>query len=118
MFDAFDILKKLPDGGIVWVEAAKDLETAKERIKQFANYKPGEYIIFSQETQSVIAMPWVAFEREVVEAAEAGERSKETKKTEKTKPPAQASAKPKTSEVIAAIVADIVRTVRHKDKRV
>ena len=26
MFNAFDILKKLPDGGIVWIEAVKDLE--------------------------------------------------------------------------------------------
>ena len=32
MFNAFDILKKLPDGGIVWIEAVKDLETARERI--------------------------------------------------------------------------------------
>ena len=42
MFDAFDILKKLPDGGIVWMEGAKDLETAHARIKLFAGGKtPG-----------------------------------------------------------------------------
>ena len=85
MFDAFDILKKLPDGGVVWVEAAKDLETARERIKQFASYKPGEYVIFSHETQSVIARPWVSFEREKVEAADAGERRKDAKKAGKEK---------------------------------
>ena len=115
MFDAFDILKKLPDGGVVWIEAAKDLETARERIKQFANYKPGEYIIFSHETQSVIAMPWVSFEREKVEAAAAGERRKDAKKTEKKKPATEPPARLKTSQVIAEIVADIVRTMRHKE---
>ena len=67
VFDAFDILKKLPGGGIVWIEAAKDLETARERIQQFAIYKPGEYVIFSQETQSVIEMPWVPFTPEATE---------------------------------------------------
>ena len=115
MFDAFDILKKMPDGGIVWIEAAQDLETARERIKQFANYKPGEYIIFSQETQSVIAMPWVSFEREIVDAADAGERRKEAKKMEEKKPATEPAAKLKTSQVIADIVAHIMRTVRHKE---
>jgi hypothetical protein len=61
MSDLFDILRKLPDGGIVWITTVKDLATARERIKVFANYKPGEYVIFSQETQSVIAAPCVPF---------------------------------------------------------
>jgi hypothetical protein len=118
MFHAFDILKKLPDGGIVWIESAQDLDTARGRSKQFASYRPGEYVIFSHETQSVIAMPWVSFEREVVEAAGAGERREETKKTEEKKRARKSPAEPKTSQVIADIVADIVRTVRHREKRV
>ena len=55
MFDGFDILRKLPDGGIVWLESSKDLETAKQRIKVFAANKPGEYVIFSQKMQTIVA---------------------------------------------------------------
>jgi hypothetical protein len=110
MFDAFDILKKLPDGGIVWIESAKDLETAQARIKLFASYKPGEYVIFCQQTQSVIAMPWVTFARRD-EGNKAG--GKTPRKKPKTQPRSQAPAKPKANQIIAEIVADIARTLRH-----
>jgi hypothetical protein len=55
MFDRFDILRKLGDGGIVWIESANDLQTAKQRIKVFAANKPGEYIVFCQVTGSIVA---------------------------------------------------------------
>ena len=55
MFDSFDILRKLADGGIVWIESASDLQTAKERIKLFAANRPGEYIVFCQITGSMVA---------------------------------------------------------------
>lgn len=109
MFDAFDILKKLPDGGIVWLEAAKDLETARERIELFATYKPGEYVLFCQETQSIIAMPWVSFAHH---KAETSSRAKPAIKR-KAKARVKSSAKPKTSEVVGKIVADVSRTLRH-----
>jgi hypothetical protein len=109
MFNAFDILKKLPDGGIVWLEAAKDLETARERIKLFATYKPGEYVVFCQETQSVIAKPWVTFSHRKVETG--SHATTAIKKRPKVR--VKSSAKPKTSEVVAKIVADIARTLRH-----
>jgi hypothetical protein len=57
MCDAFDILRKLPDGGIVWIESAKDLAAAQERVKLFAASKPGEYVIFCQDTQALVAVP-------------------------------------------------------------
>lgn len=116
MFDGFDILKKLPDGGIVWIEGTKDLESTRGRIKQIASHQPGEYVIFSHQTQSVIAGPWASFAREMAEARDARERKKEAKKTKKKK--LDARAKVKTSQVIADIVADIVRTVRQNEKRV
>jgi len=107
MFNAFDILKKLPDGGIVWIEAVKDLETARERIKLFATFKPGEYVVFCQETQSVIAMPWVSFSRQDGETVPLKTATK--KKRQRTR--ADSSAKPKAGEVVAKIVADIAPTL-------
>jgi len=57
MCDAFDILRKLPDGGIVWIESAKDLDSAQERVKVFAASKPGDYVIFCQATQALVTAP-------------------------------------------------------------
>ena len=109
MFDALDILKKLPDGGIVWIEAVKDLESARERIKLFATYKPGEYVVFCQETQSIIAKPWVSFSRQEGETITPKMATKKKSKPVRAKRPAS----PKASEVVAKIVADIARTLRH-----
>jgi hypothetical protein len=111
MFNAFDILKKLPDGGIVWIEAVKDLETARERIELMANYKPGDYVVFCQETQSVIAMPWISFSRH-----EPKRRTcpKTATKNKTKKVCLDSSAKPKANEVVAKIIADIGRTLRHE----
>ena len=109
MFDAFDILKKLPDGGVVWIESAKDLESARERIKLFATFKPGEYVVFCQETQSVIAMPWVSFSRQGGETMPLKTATK--KKRQRTR--MDSSVKPKAGEVVAKIVADTARTFRH-----
>lgn len=110
MFNAFDILKKLRDGGIVWIEAAKDLESARERIKLFATYKPGEYVVFCQETQSVIAMPWVSFSRHEAETTPV---LKTATKKQRKKVTLKSSANAKAGEVVAKIVADIARTLRH-----
>lgn len=116
MLDAFDILKKLPDGGIVWIESAKDVESARQRIELFSRYKPGEYIIFCHETQLALALPLAPFTREAVAPTDCRpkkikeERKKETKK----KPAAELSEKPKTSRVIADIVENIGRAIRHK----
>ncbi|MCU1243272.1 MAG: hypothetical protein JWO71_3998 [Candidatus Acidoferrum typicum] len=111
MWDRFDILKKLPDGGIVWVETAHDLEAARERIKLFATHKPGEYVVFSQETQAVIELPWIAYSREELK----GTDRRGPAKTKANKGFAEKStAKPKTQQVVAEIVADIARTFAGK----
>ena len=112
MFKSFDILKKLPDGGIVWIEAAEDVQTARQRIKLFAECRPAEYVIFCQKTQSVIAVPWVSFPRR---NAEPSFDPKTTVKKAKTRLPQRSSAKPKTSKIIADIVADIARTFRQPE---
>ena len=115
MLDAFDILKKLPDGGIVWIESAKDVESARQRIELFSRYKPGEYIIFCQETQAVLALPMAPFARETFAPTDC--RRKKTKqegKKEAKKKPREFSEKSKTSQVIADIVEDIGRSIRPK----
>jgi dipeptidase len=54
MCDAFDIFRKSPEGGMVWIASSKDLEAAKERIKLMAANEPREYIVFCQATQEVV----------------------------------------------------------------
>ena len=107
MFEAFDILKKLPDGGIVWIEAAESIESARERIKLFANLKPAEYVIFCHQTQSTIVVPWVPFSRSGVESLDKTETKKPESADKKTE------SAPKSPRIIAKIVAEITRTFRH-----
>jgi hypothetical protein len=120
MFDSFDILKKLPDGGIVWVEAAKDLESAKARIQLFSRYKPGQYVVFDQMTQAVLEMWQLAFVPDAVAAEDFHLYAKKTKKKETKKKPGSKTSRgtspstPKVSQVIASIVDDIHRNERRK----
>jgi hypothetical protein len=115
MLDAFDILKKLPDGGIVWIESAKDVESARQRIELFSRYKPGEYIIFCQQTQAVLALPLAPFARETFAPTDCRRKKiKQKRKKETKKKPREFSEKPKTGQVIADIVEDIGRSIRPK----
>jgi hypothetical protein len=50
-----DILKRQSDGGFVWVETASDIRTAEERISQLARVAPGEYFVFDQRSQQIVA---------------------------------------------------------------
>jgi hypothetical protein len=52
----FDVFRKDCSGKAVWVEAVTDLKTAASRLKQLAHTSPGEYFVFSQHTQQIIAM--------------------------------------------------------------
>ena len=51
---AYDILKR-DAAELVWLEAAHDLETAKSRVKEIAARSDGEYVIFDQRTQRIVA---------------------------------------------------------------
>jgi hypothetical protein len=51
---AYDILKK-DAAELVWLEAAHDLETAKDRVKELAARSDGEYVIFDQRTRRIVA---------------------------------------------------------------
>jgi hypothetical protein len=50
-----DILKRLKDGSFVWIEAVSDLRVAEERIAYLAGADPGEYFVFDQRSQEIVA---------------------------------------------------------------
>jgi hypothetical protein len=50
-----DILKRQSDGSFVWIEAVNDLRVAEERITHLADRHPGEYFVFDQRTQQIVA---------------------------------------------------------------
>jgi hypothetical protein len=50
-----DILKKQSDGTLLWIEAARDVRTAEERLTQLAGAEPGEYFVFDHNSQKVVA---------------------------------------------------------------
>ena len=50
-----DILKRQDDGGFLWIEAASDVHVAEERISKLAEKYPGEYFVFDQRTQQIVA---------------------------------------------------------------
>jgi hypothetical protein len=58
----FDILKKQNDGSFIWVEALPDLHHAEARIEDLSAASPGEYLVFDQNTQRIVAVR-VAAER-------------------------------------------------------
>lgn len=50
-----DILRRERDGSFIWMEAAQDLENAKARLEQLVGTVPGEYFVFDQRTQEIVA---------------------------------------------------------------
>ena len=50
-----DILKRERDGNFVWLEAAQDLQRAKSRLEELAQRSPGEYFVFDQKAQQIVA---------------------------------------------------------------
>jgi hypothetical protein len=50
MLAPLDIFK-MQDGAYIWKAAAESFEVAKSKVEQLAMTAPGEYMIFSQNTQ-------------------------------------------------------------------
>ena len=50
-----DILKRQGDGSFVWIEAISDVRLAEKRISELAGAEPGEYFVFDQTSQQVVA---------------------------------------------------------------
>jgi hypothetical protein len=53
--DPFDILKRHENGSFTWLESAQDLEAAEARMRELSVESPGEYFIFDQMTQQIVA---------------------------------------------------------------
>jgi hypothetical protein len=51
----FDILQKIDDLEFRWIQAVDDLQTAKARIIELQARTPGEYVVFDERTQQVVA---------------------------------------------------------------
>jgi hypothetical protein len=51
----YDIFRKDLLGTPVWMETVQDIETAKLRVTELAGRSPGEYFVFSQETQEIVS---------------------------------------------------------------
>ncbi|HEY2461618.1 MAG TPA: hypothetical protein VGI16_12460 [Candidatus Acidoferrum sp.] len=54
MIAPFDLLKREPDGNIIWIEAVADLHSAHLRLQELATASPGEYLIFDQDHQTTV----------------------------------------------------------------
>jgi hypothetical protein len=53
---SYDIFRRDAAGGDpVWVEAARDLETAKSRIIELSASAPGTYAVFSQRSGRMVS---------------------------------------------------------------
>jgi hypothetical protein len=50
-----DILRRQGDGSFVWIEAKSNMKAAEERISELASNEPGEYFVFDQRTQQIVA---------------------------------------------------------------
>jgi hypothetical protein len=50
---SYDIFRR-DSGGEVWVEAVRDLETAKGRIIELAANRPGQYLVFSHRSGRMV----------------------------------------------------------------
>jgi hypothetical protein len=51
----FDILKRHDDGSFIWLEAAQDLQAAQARLQELGAKAPGDYFVFDQKSQQIIA---------------------------------------------------------------
>jgi hypothetical protein len=51
----FDILIRHRDGSLLWVEAASNIQLAKSRLKQLCAANPGDYFVFDQTSQQIVA---------------------------------------------------------------
>jgi hypothetical protein len=51
----FDILKQTDALNFEWVEVVRGLQTAEARIRELQTRSPGEYVVFSQSTQQIVA---------------------------------------------------------------
>lgn len=52
----FDLFKRDSSGRLIWLGVADDLKAAAGRLKELASGTPGEYLVFSQQAQQMVAI--------------------------------------------------------------
>jgi hypothetical protein len=52
---SLDIFRKDIRGNPVWIDLVGDLETARRRLSQLASALPGDYFVFDQRTNRIVA---------------------------------------------------------------
>jgi hypothetical protein len=52
---SFDILLRHQDGSLIWLESASELDHARNRLQQLSTGAPGEYFVFDQRSQQIVA---------------------------------------------------------------
>jgi hypothetical protein len=51
----YDIFRRIPETGPVWIESVQGLENIKARLLHLINLCPGEYFVFDPTTARIIA---------------------------------------------------------------
>jgi hypothetical protein len=51
----YDILRRHSDGSLIWLESAAELKHARDRLQQLYAASPGEYVVFDQKSQQIVA---------------------------------------------------------------
>ncbi len=51
----YDILRRHSDGSLLWLEASSELAHARDRLQQLYVAAPGEYFVFDQRSQQIVA---------------------------------------------------------------
>ncbi|MBV8514658.1 MAG: hypothetical protein JO260_05105 [Acidobacteria bacterium] len=51
----YDILRRYSDGSLIWLESTAELKHARDRLQQLYVASPGEYFVFNQKSQQVVA---------------------------------------------------------------
>ena len=52
---SLDIFRKDLRGNPIWIDAVEDLETAQLRLSELASALPGDYFVFDQRTNQIVA---------------------------------------------------------------
>jgi hypothetical protein len=52
---SYDIFRRGAAGDHVWVEAARDLESARSRIIELSAERPGQYVVFNQRSGRMVS---------------------------------------------------------------
>ena len=50
----YDIFRRLPDGGPIWIEAVQTVEGARARLASLSKAQPGDYFVYDLSTNKII----------------------------------------------------------------